>query len=80
MKFPEFAKIVDGKGTEHVFRLVRKNGEARYYRDAGRWTINFRVVSGTTLVSVTDIEFLNDKVMIPCSHKEWKHNNAGYLE
>lgn len=61
-----------GKGT--TLRL--KEGE--YYRDAGAWEVGYKW-DGEELLSVSDMDTLDNNKLIEVSEEEWRETNKGYI-
>lgn len=43
-----------------------------YYRDAGNWSINYKVIDGIIVAYCIEIPNLHEKELIEISVEEWK--------
>jgi hypothetical protein len=68
VKPPKYVRL---KGTE--MRLIGK----RYYRDAGEWSISYKLVDGKWLSKSSYKSRRNDE-FIPITFEEWKEGNGPY--
>jgi len=68
-KLPEYVWL-------HKSALKKRNSE--YYRIGGAWDVKFKVV-GDKLYSISDMEHLNNRELIPCTKEEWEKDNKGYI-
>ena len=81
--YPNFATL---NGT-----ALRYSGEGKYWRDAGRWSVNSKWIDGKLVCSYeehpydspyfTDPEmaYADGQELKKCTLKEWKKDNDGYL-
>lgn len=59
---------------------IRLSNDGKYYyRDAGCWGCGFEYRDGTWY-SVSDIDPINNNLMIPCTEDEWMDDNLGYID
>lgn len=68
-KLPEYVWL-------HNSALKKKGRE--YYRMAGAWGVKFKIVVDK-LYSISDMEHLNNKELIPCTKEEYEKDNKGYV-
>lgn len=72
LSYPKYVKL-----GHSSLRLKVK--EQVYYRDAGIWEVEFRYNEKGELVSVSKMEWLNNKPLIEITEQEYKNDNKGYL-
>jgi prophage antirepressor-like protein len=65
---PKFVKI------ENTALRLKKD---KYYRDAGCWSVGYKIVNGL-LLSQSAHENLDNKQLIPITKEDWQKENEGY--
>jgi hypothetical protein len=51
-----------------------------YYRDAGNWSLGYKITKDGKLVSDEPfVPWLNEQEMIEISEKDWREANKGYI-
>ena len=83
-KLPPYVLMTkDGKTGTHM-RLQEKEFDEpqEYWRDAGAWGTQFKMLSDGSLVTTGfsgDLASLNGIPLIPCTKAAWKKSNQGYV-
>jgi hypothetical protein len=67
---PKFVRL-----NHTAFRLVGN----RYYRDAGDWWIDYKIIGGK-LFNVFRSNELNNLPLISISKEQWFKDNKGYIQ
>lgn len=80
-KLPHFVWF--GKSGCCAMRLEWRDEKTQgYWRDGGGWGTNFTLKEDGALLSSghsrKEFGYLNNKLLIPCSEKEWRKSNSGY--
>ena len=57
---------------------LRRVGKRTYWRDAGAWECNAKIVNGKILVSSRK-KHLNNKPLFEVSEKKWRKDNGQYV-
>lgn len=72
MKVPKFVSL---NGT--ALRLIEKS----YYRDAGDWSIRYKVIGGVLLSWAwgMNMPWLHKKPLIKITEAKWRKGNEGYI-
>lgn len=50
-----------------------------YYRDAGNWRIEFKVVDGKLFSVCKDADYLDNVELTPITKEQWAKGNEGYV-
>ncbi len=68
---------------KHItLRLTSISSEPVYYRDAGAWAVNFKVVGDRLVADVPDknslLHHAHGLELVPCTVEEYKEDNGRY--
>lgn len=63
------------KGTEMKYDPHSDN----YYRDAGAWSVDYRIADGKIFSVCNGMDWLHDVELVVISHEEWLKGNDGYV-
>ena len=79
-KLPKYVKFEGGS----ALRLGRKGDEneryeLQYYRDAGRWGVDFVEKDGELFSKSKEVN-LDNKKLIPITREEWMKDNSGNID
>lgn len=58
---------------------LRLTSDNTYYRDAGIWEVEYKLIDGK-LFSVSTMDHLNNVELIPITEEEWYKDNEGYVK
>ena len=80
MKLPMYVKV-----DKTVFRRVTKESgfwanekNVWYYKYAGEWGFDYKIVNGKLFANCPDIKSLHGKELITTNRSEWLKDNKGY--
>jgi len=77
--YPEYVRVGDMGGI--ALQLVREGRKKSYYRIAGEWECNVKMVKGKLLVDEPEghLEHMNNLPLLETSREDWASDNQGYV-
>ena len=75
---PKYVKIVAPTGP-HCAMAREGEGKTAYWRDAGCWGCETKIIDGKLLIDAPGMDWLDNKPLIEVTNEEWAKDNEGYL-
>ena len=79
--YPPYVRIGDPPQGGSVLVLVRNGARKTYYRDAGQWECDVKMVDGKLLIYEPEgiLAHLNNVQLFETTRNDWAKDNAGYV-
>ncbi len=78
---PKYVKLVSKTNNKNFTELRLEKDEKQYWRDAGHWGVDYRIIKGKlySWCKIKGFEYLHKCRLVQITKKQYNLANEGYL-